>query len=475
MAKKNHKQRYDEAISYISEPMLPKTDQAFSLKTVAHAYDILKKPLWNTPTFLVAGTNGKGSVCGILYTLLQQRGLSAGLYTSPHLHSFAERCQYSQHPISEEDLYDHVLSLKTKLPTELFGNLSAFERLTLASFLCIASHNPDVVVIEVGLGGDQDATNVVLADISIITSIGYDHTAILGKTLSQIATKKAAIRRPNAPLLLGKGCLRPSLKSFWKQLEHRPLYVPSSTILDGLREYFQSHSWPAYLPQALPRSWRSEHAAPFLKKHVMLENLALAVQALCVFEKHKNYLSFAHLLQHTPPSLPASFRGRGEVWQIHHRKNAHIYLDVAHNSHAMEHAFAHFEHLRAQMYNSSHQHSSHQHSSHQDHPKMALLSLLADKDVPAILTLAQTTFDRIILFYHPSPRCLHESSVELGNRATSHNNKDNTASIVWCHHFKEAFELFCHDLGDANMGYVGGCFAAVRRVMNHLAVTSFCF
>lgn len=147
----------------------------------------------------VAGTNGKGSVCAYVDAIARAAGVRTGLYTSPHLLSFSERIQIDGRPIDDERLavaLEHVL--------DAHPQLTFFEVATLAAFLVFRDAKLDVVVLEVGLGGRLDATNVVQRPrATAITTIGLDHTAILGDTIEKIAREKAGILKQGVPCVVG--------------------------------------------------------------------------------------------------------------------------------------------------------------------------------------------------------------------------------------------------------------------------------
>ena len=143
-------------------------------------------------SILVGGTNGKGSVCAFLTSILQEAGLKVGLYTSPHLINAEERIQINSEPINKLDLAKSIMMLK-KIDSENKIGLTYFEFLTAIAFKYFRDNNVDIGVFEVGLGGRYDATNILNPLISCITHIDYDHINILGKTLSKIAREKAGI------------------------------------------------------------------------------------------------------------------------------------------------------------------------------------------------------------------------------------------------------------------------------------------
>ncbi len=148
----------------------------------------------------IAGTKGKGSTAALTAAALQAQGYRVGLYTSPHLEDFAERIQVDGRPIPHEDLPGVVARLQPQ--TERIAGLTTFELITAAAFLYFADRGVDVAVVEVGLGGRLDATNVVHPLVTAITPISYDHTAILGDTLEAIAGEKAGILKPGVPVVM---------------------------------------------------------------------------------------------------------------------------------------------------------------------------------------------------------------------------------------------------------------------------------
>lgn len=158
-------------------------------------------PHRNFRTIHVAGTNGKGSCSHTLAAILQSAGYKTGLYTSPHLVDFRERIRVNGHPVSEKFVIDFVKKHKA-----FFEPLhpSFFELTTAMAFLYFAQQKVDVAVIEVGLGGRLDCTNIIHPDLSIITNISFDHIQFLGDTLAKIASEKAGIIKKNTPVVIGE-------------------------------------------------------------------------------------------------------------------------------------------------------------------------------------------------------------------------------------------------------------------------------
>lgn len=149
----------------------------------------------------VAGTNGKGSVSHMLASVLQEIGFKVGLYTSPHLKDFRERIKINGKEIGEKSVVDFIHRNKPFLEQE---DLSFFELTVGMAFEYFAHEEVDIAVIEVGLGGRLDSTNIITPEVSVITNIGYDHTAILGNTLEAIAAEKAGIIKPGVPVVIGE-------------------------------------------------------------------------------------------------------------------------------------------------------------------------------------------------------------------------------------------------------------------------------
>ncbi|HEU0125445.1 folylpolyglutamate synthase/dihydrofolate synthase family protein [Flavobacterium sp.] len=149
----------------------------------------------------VAGTNGKGSTSHMLSSVLQEAGYKVGLYTSPHLKDFRERIKIDGKEISEEFVIEFIAKHKSFFEA---NDMSFFEMSVGLAFDYFASEKVDIAIIEVGLGGRLDATNIITPLVSVITNIGLDHTQFLGNTLEAIAGEKAGIIKPNIPVVIGE-------------------------------------------------------------------------------------------------------------------------------------------------------------------------------------------------------------------------------------------------------------------------------
>ncbi len=185
----------DYSLKHASE--LARAD--FNLERMRRLMAALGNPQDTYPTIHVAGTKGKGSVSALCASALQAGGDKTGLYTSPHLQDFCERMQIDGEPIPHAELAALVEKLKPAVAQ--VAKLTTFELTTALAFLYFARHNVDVAVIEVGLGGRLDATNIITPRVAAITSLSYDHTAVLGETLTLIAAEKAGIIKPGVPVV----------------------------------------------------------------------------------------------------------------------------------------------------------------------------------------------------------------------------------------------------------------------------------
>lgn len=149
----------------------------------------------------VAGTNGKGSTSHMIASILQESGYKVGLYTSPHLKDYSERIKINGKPISKLEVVDFIRNNKSFFDKH---QLSFFEMTVGLAFDCFAKHNVDIAIVEVGLGGRLDSTNIITPLVSVITNIGLDHTQMLGNTLPEIAFEKAGIIKANIPVIVGE-------------------------------------------------------------------------------------------------------------------------------------------------------------------------------------------------------------------------------------------------------------------------------
>ena len=180
----------------------------FSLERIRKISQALGNPEKKYPKIHIAGTNGKGSTCAMLESICRESGMKTGMYTSPHLLYLGERIQINRVPVGKTRLME-LLGRVLKVCDCLFSRAdmadypSFFEVMTAAAFLHFAEEKVDVGIIEVGLGGRLDSTNIITPNISVITTIGLDHTQYLGNTIAEIAAEKAGIIKKSVPVVVG--------------------------------------------------------------------------------------------------------------------------------------------------------------------------------------------------------------------------------------------------------------------------------
>ena len=248
------------------------------LDRMSQALALFNHPENQFPSLHIAGTNGKGSTAALLHNILQQAGYRTALYTSPHLESFTERIRVGQEEIAQAE----VVSLADEIwqrTAEANVPLTFFEFITVMAFIYFARNRVDVAVIEVGLGGRLDATNVVTPLVSVITTISKDHEAYLGPDELSIAREKGGIIKPRIPVVCGK---------------------MSEPVVKLLREIAQAVESPAYfLGTAFSFLLKNErlfdyigikqnlsHLAVALRGRHQLANASLALAALELASEH---------------------------------------------------------------------------------------------------------------------------------------------------------------------------------------------
>lgn len=194
---------YEETLDRIHS--FQKYGSKLDLERMTRLLERLGNPQESMKVIHVAGTNGKGSVCRFLYSVLQENGYKTGLYTSPFLERFTERMEYNGAEISREDLIRYTQRVLEKVDVLLEEGMESpteFELITAIAFLYFSNQDMDFLVLEVGLGGTGDSTNMVSRPLaSVITSISFDHMEYLGDTLEKIAVEKAGIIKPGRPVI----------------------------------------------------------------------------------------------------------------------------------------------------------------------------------------------------------------------------------------------------------------------------------
>lgn len=202
-----YQQSLDYIYSFVDYESVPRPRDAvhYDLRRMDELLQRLGDPHLKYPTVHITGTKGKGSTAAMVTSALETAGFRTGLYTSPHLHTFNERIRVGDRLIADDELVALVERLKPEVTavneTATYGKLTTFELITALGFMHFEDKDVDFQVIEVGLGGRLDATNVVKPELCVITSISLDHTEVLGNTLTAIAGEKAGIIKPGVTVV----------------------------------------------------------------------------------------------------------------------------------------------------------------------------------------------------------------------------------------------------------------------------------
>ena len=331
----------------------------------------------------VAGTNGKGSVANMLASAFDACGYKVGLYTSPHILDFRERMRIGGRMVPKEWVYDFLLKWKPYFEEH---GLSFFEITTGMAFKWFADEGVDVAVVEVGLGGRLDSTNIIMPELSIVTTIGLDHCALLGNTLAEIAAEKAGIFKPGVPALVGEAT--PETLPVFESKAQGPLYVvdedknfsPSRTKT-FLAKKTSSNSFVRLrcLKNFCPPTVISSGAEGEVEKSQILSRMDL--QAEPQERNLRTVLAAIELLKAKFPALEDTERVAEGIEHTADRMHFHgrwerlceeppVIVDIGHNAQALESNFRKIEAM--------------------GHP-IIIYGIMADKDLDAIIPLMPRT------------------------------------------------------------------------------------
>ena len=304
--------------------------------------------------FTVAGTNGKGSTVAILESILIESGYNVGSYTSPHLLEFNERIKINKTPASTEEICE-AFEVIEKSREDI--TLTFFEFSTLAALIVFSRKKLDVIILEVGLGGRLDAVNIIDPDISIITSIGLDHTAILGNDLEKIAYEKSGIMRKGRPVIIGYRNIHNSILKYSQDIKSH------LNIID--KDFFYEENSKKKWIFSNRDGLKIECKNPSMKGDIQINNAATAIQAIHCCEDiilDKNRLDIG--------LEKAEIIGRFQILKT----IPVAVLDIAHNEPSVEKLIVNLK----KYYPNSNFH--------------AVFSVLKDKDVDKILNLLKGFF-----------------------------------------------------------------------------------
>ena len=379
---------------------------ALGLDRMVAAYEFLGSPSSTIPVMLVGGTNGKGSTAAVASIALSNRGLRVGLYTSPHLLSFAERIAVSDHQTTMKELMSLYNAIEAKLQALNWDQLTFFEATTLLALSYFEAQRCDVLIIEVGLGGRLDATNILSPLVSIVTSIDLDHLEWLGPTIEHIAREKLGIARPHRPLLLGEGF--------------------SIHGIEHLAECTQAQIHYASRDRALP-AWVETRGLTFsANARLGLQGAELMLKTMGIPAKVEGALG-----GFLPPSLA------GRTTEILFQESS-LFCDISHNPAGIK--ALKFEFVRR--YGAKR--------------VPVFVSVLRDKDVAGILDEFASFHEPLVFFSTASPRSIKSKS-ELSSLWPG--------QIEWYDSFQDLWNCWSFRLSGRGSAIIGGSFTAVAAAM----------
>ena len=379
-----------------------KSDLSNTIALVNH----LNNPENNFKSVHVAGTNGKGSTSSMLASILQESGYKVGLYTSPHLKDFRERIKINGKEITEEYVVEFVKKNKSFFEQ---NQLSFFEMTVGLAFQYFSEEKVDIAIIEVGLGGRLDSTNIITPLVSVITNIGLDHTQFLGNTFALIAAEKAGIIKPNIPVVIGE-YIPETLKVFKKIANDKKSQI-----------YFAQENEIQDFPCDLIGDYQIQNKKTVLQTIELLKNhFTISIEAI------KSGL--LNVVQNT------GLLGR---WQ-QLGKNPTIICDTAHNAHG----------LKIVMNQIKKQKFKHLH---------IVLGVVNDKDLNSILPL----FPKNAFYYFCKPNIsrglnsfiLKEKALECDLKGTE------------CNSVSEAYALALNEAKEDDLVYIGGSTFVVAEII----------
>lgn len=355
----------------------------------------------------VAGTNGKGSVSHMLASVLQEAGYKVGLYTSPHLKDFRERIKINGQMISEAAVMQFIAANKAFFEKESF---SFFEMTVGMAFNYFSKENVDVAVIEVGLGGRLDSTNIISPELSVITNIGFDHVNILGNTLPKIAAEKGGIIKENTPVVIGE-----------YQEETFPVF----------KRLAESKNAPLYLAEDFcGRSYTSDLKGQYQKWNIRTVSMALDVLKDLGWELREEAVEkgLKNVIFNT------GLRGRWEVLQ----EDPRVICDTAHNKEGLVYAM---KQLQEEKFEDLH----------------LVIGVVNDKDLTSVLPI----FPKSAKYYFSRPNVPRGlAAEELQKTAAENGLFGKVFSSV-----TEAYEAALQEASAKDVVYVGGSTFTVAEII----------
>lgn len=390
-----------EWLTYLEKTHKPTSH--FGLEPVREVEKCLNLNQTEATVITITGTNGKGSCAEMLTSAYVDAGYQVGTYTSPHLFHFNERIRIQKKPIDDTQLCEAFEQIEQAKGSNIV--LTYFAFITLAALWIFKQRGVQIIILEVGIGGRLDATNVLNADLAIISSIGLDHREYLGNTRESVAQEKAGILRPGQLAVCGDPMPPATL-------------VQTALKLDTHITYISRDFHYIVNDQATPPNWS------FYNPNIILENLpkpilainnaAVVLQAILLLKTRRpiNVNSVMDSIINT------KLRGRCEIQTM--PNGSTVIFDVAHNPHAVAQLVAFL-----QMYKKRHPVKK----------VIALFSMLADKDIAEVIKIAKTEIDEWhtaeIHYLRAAPRSQLLTAFETNNISPLwHDNLKNASDIL---------------------------------------------
>ncbi len=370
---------------------------------------ILGNPQEQYRTIHVAGTNGKGSVSSMLSSVLMAKGCRTGLYTSPHLVDFRERMKVDGKMPPEEWVYDFLTEYGSVFESL---DLSFFEITTGMALKWFARMQCDWAVVEVGLGGRLDSTNIITPELCVITSIGLDHCALLGNTLAEIAAEKAGIFKEDVPAVIGE--VLPETLPVFLDKALGPLYFADPRGAD--------------LPEGMD-----------LRGDCQRKNLATVLKALEVLGIEPDMEAIKHTAERT------GLRGRWEKL----RDNPLVICDIGHNAAALGPNFRQLESL--------------------GRPMTIIYAVMADKDLDAIIPLMPTDA-KYIFVTPPTPRALPAEQILQRVEGVMGGKGVRNARLRAIPDVARAIAVALEESAPGDVIYIGGSTFAVTEAVKYFQI-----
>lgn len=368
----------------------------------------------------IAGTNGKGSTSHMLAAILQSAGFKTGLYTSPHLHDFRERIRVNGQLIAQQNVIEFTRNIQPQIEAL---NPSFFEITVAMAFDYFAKEKVDIAIIEVGLGGRLDSTNVITPELSVITNIGYDHMNLLGNTLKEIAGEKAGIIKKNIPVVVGEWL--PETRIVFEEKakrEQAPIYFAGDNLFVTEWEYKGSS---LAVTVANHHNDERERYELDLPGYYQTKNLLTVLSAIHQLQQQGWNIAREAIRKGLAHSKKLTgLHGRWEL--IHHKPD--IILDVAHNEDGIKQVLAQLEIA----------------DHHQLH---IIIGMVKDKDISKVLALLPHTahyyFTRAQI-----PRALPESELQtlaaaIGLKGNKYPDVNSAIASAKAHAHEKDLILVC--------------------------------